>query len=67
MNDKIQQFARDSIKRGLNMLPEQNRIVFNRMYSPDDLYADINTVVDNMPSDRLDWAMQQVERTLGKL
>lgn len=37
------------------------------MYSHGHLDADINDVVDSMPDDKLDWAMQQVEESLKKL
>jgi hypothetical protein len=36
------------------------------MYSNDNLEMDINDVVDKMDEEKLDWAMQQVERTLNK-
>jgi hypothetical protein len=37
------------------------------MYAKDgNLELDIETVVDNMEDGKLDWAMQQVERTLLK-
>ena len=36
------------------------------MYSPDDLEKSIDDVVDAMPEKRLDWAMQQIQRTLDK-
>jgi hypothetical protein len=67
MNDELQVFARDQIKEGLSKLPKSNVKLFKRMYSPDNLNANINDVVDNMPADRLDWAMQQVQRSLDKL
>ena len=64
MNDESQKFARQTIKDGLAKLPESNHKLFKLMYSPNDLNADINDVVDIMPADRLDWAMQQVKRSL---
>jgi hypothetical protein len=67
MNDELQVFARDRIKEGLSKLPKSNVKLFKQMYSPDDLTVNINDVVDNMPTDRLDWAMQQVQRSLDKL
>ncbi len=36
------------------------------MYS-NDINLDINTVVDNMSEEKLDWAMQQVERSINKI
>lgn len=66
MNNQLQKFARDKLKEGLAILPESHRLFFKKMYSPDNLKADIIDVVNNMSEDRLDWAMQQVQRTLDK-
>lgn len=40
--------------------------VFRLMYSHDNLDKPINEVVDSIPENKLDWAMQQVENTLVK-
>ena len=66
MNQQIQDFARQELKTGLAKLPESNQLLFKRMYSHANLDASIDDAVDNMPEDKLDWAMQQVERTLEK-
>lgn len=66
MNNQIQDFARQKIKDGLAQLPENWQTMFKRMYSHENLDADINDVVDNVPEDKLDWAMQQVEKSLAK-
>ena len=66
MNNELQNFARKQILDGLNQLPPENQMLFKRMYSHKDLDAPIEAVVANMPEDRLDWAMQQVSRTLNK-
>lgn len=66
MNKQMQEFARTTIKEGLSRLPESNQQLFKRMYSFKNLDADINDVVDGMPEDKLNWAMQQVEQTLIK-
>ena len=62
MNNTLQQYARNQLKEGLSKLSESHITLFKRMYGK--LDQDINDVVDNMPEDKLDWAMQQVERTL---
>ncbi len=67
MNDKLQQFARNELKTGLAMLPENQQFFFKRMYSHKNLAADINDVVDSMPEEKLDLAMQQVQRSIDKL
>jgi len=66
MNNQIQDFARQTLKDGLAKLPEGWQRKFKQMYSYDNLEASINDVVDSMPEDKLDWAMQQVERSLAK-
>ncbi len=66
MNKKIQDFARAVLKEMLAKLPESNHFIFKRMYSHKKLEANINDVVDAMPEDKLDWAMQQVQRSLDK-
>ena len=66
MNDKLETFARNELKEGLSKLPEKNQLVFKKMYANGNLEMDINDCVDLMPSDKLDWAMQQVERTINK-
>lgn len=63
MNDQLAQFARKELKIGLARLSEVSRGRFRQMYSPGDLNLPIGEVVDRMPDDRLDWAMQQVKRT----
>ena len=67
MNNQLQAFARNELKSGLGKLPESNQLLFKRMYSHKKLELDINAVIDAMPADKLDWAMQQVQRTLDKL
>ena len=67
MNKQLVKFAKDTLKEGLAKLPESHHLIFKRMYSYKNLTLDINTVVDNMDEDRLDWAMEQVQRSLEKL
>ncbi|GAG27182.1 unnamed protein product [marine sediment metagenome] len=66
MNDAIQEFARTQLKEMLAQCTEAQQLLFKRMYSHNDLSLDICVVVDNMPEDKLDWAMQQCQRTLDK-
>ncbi len=60
----MQKFARSTLLEGLNQLTKDHRRLFKRMYSHKNLEAPIEEVVANMPGDKLDWAMQQVQRTL---
>ena len=66
MNKQMQDFARQTLKDGLTELPAPWQLMFKRMYSHNNLDANIDDVVDNIPEDELDRAMQQVERTLAK-
>ena len=64
MNAALQEFARQQLKDGLSKCTEAQRDLFRRMYSHKDLTCPMDEVVDRMPEDKLDWAMQQVENTL---
>ena len=64
MNDTLSQFARGQLKRGLQKCSHAQILLFKRMYSYEGLELPINEVVDNMPDEKLDWAMQQIQRTL---
>ena len=66
MNEQLKNFAREQLKIGLAKLPEPNQRLFKRMYSHNNLELSIDEVVDKMPEDKLDWAMQQVENTVNK-
>lgn len=65
-NKTIIEFIRAEIKSGMALLPKENHRIFKLMYSHKDLDKDINAVVDDIPDDKLDWALTQVQRTLGK-
>jgi len=67
MNEQLRSFARQQLKDGLAQLPMGWQMVFKRMYSPKNLELLVNEVVDAMPDDKLDWAMQQVQSSLVKL
>jgi hypothetical protein len=66
VNSTLSAFARQELKDGLAQCDERQRMIFKRMYSHRNLDKPIADVVDAMPEDKLDWAMQQVERTLAK-
>lgn len=75
MNKKLQDFARAELKDGLAKLPEENNRTFKLMYARDNgkrsvadaVAMPINDVVDCMPPEQLDWAMQQVQSSLDKM
>jgi hypothetical protein len=71
MNDTLQQFARQTLKDDLALLPEANHRIFKLMYGRNNgkrtveeaEALPIDTVVDAIPAEKLDWAMQQVKNT----
>lgn len=65
MNESLQNHARKELKDGLSKLPENHQNMFKRMYSS--VNTSINDVVDSMDEDKLDWAMQQVQRSIDKI
>lgn len=79
MNDKLQQFARQTLKDDLSQCTEGQQITFKLMYAkpteprhrtPEAIAlikaANVESIVDDMPADKLDWAMQQVQKTLDR-
>ncbi len=66
MNEKLLSFAKDELKHGLEQCTDDQVLMFKRMYSHGNLKASINEVVEAIPEDKLDRAMQQVQRTLDK-
>jgi hypothetical protein len=78
MNETLQQFARQTLKDDLALLPEASQQLFKLMYgrldnennelrSAEEAKAmSINDVVDQMPASKLDWVMQQAKNTLKK-
>ena len=66
MNEQLLKFAKDTLKEGLSKCDEGQQRRFKQMYSHGNLDMDISEVVESMPEEKLDWAMQQVQRTLDK-
>ena len=58
--------ARESLRSDLAKCTDAQRNLFARMYGSFGINDTIETVVDGMPADKLDWAMLQVQRTLDK-
>ena len=67
MNEQLQRFARDTLKAGLEKLPLGHQRRFKQMYSHTNPEASIDDVIERMPDGKLDWAMEQVRRSLEKL
>lgn len=66
MNEHLAIFARQTIKEGLQVCSDVQLGLFKRMYSPNDLNLHIDTVVDNIPVEKLSWAMTQVQNSISK-
>lgn len=64
MNAEIQNFARNLLKENLAKCTDKQQTFFKRMYGNMDL--SIAEVIDRMPEDKLDWAIEQVDHTLRK-
>ena len=62
----LQQAARILIKKGLAYCTEGEKRKFKQMYAHGNLDMPIDLVVDKMPEDKLEWAMDQVHNTLIK-
>lgn len=57
--------ARAELIEGLRQCNEAQVNLFKQMYSFKNMEDDIKTVVANMPEEKLDWALSQVDRTLA--
>ena len=74
MNSKLQDFARTELLRGLSQLPTTWQRTFRLMYGRKNGKRSVENaetmpiedVVAEIPDEKLDWAMQQVERSLEK-
>lgn len=64
MNRSVTAFIRKELKAGLAQVSENSQLLFKRMYANGELEKHINDVVDDMPEEKLDWALTQVERTI---
>lgn len=66
MNTSTEIWVRGEIKKQLALCTDGQQTMFKRMYAHNDLDQSISTIVDNMPVEKLEWALSQVERTLEK-
>jgi hypothetical protein len=75
MNDNLKTYAKSQILDGLLKLPEDWQEKFKLMYgrnggkrSIEDTKAMmIEKVVNEIPEEKLDWALQQIENSLKRL
>ena len=75
MNNQLEEFARNTIAEGLYKLSSEQNKLFKMMYGraegersiEDTLAMDLEDVINEVPSHKLDWAMTQVENSVNKL
>lgn len=80
MNDELQTFARQYLKENLSKLSKDQHNFFKAMYgrgvirhgnftrSLEQAYSiPIEEIINKMPVQKLDWAMQQVKNSLNEL
>jgi hypothetical protein len=65
MNKILEKFARDYIRENLKKCTKAQQDLFTAMYRYD-IHMNLDSVIDSMTVSKLDWAMQQVERTVAK-
>jgi len=64
MNEQLEAFARKKLLEGLLKCSDSEQLIFKRMYSHKNLDNPISNVVAEMATDKLNWALSQVEATL---
>lgn len=75
MNAELEKFARNTILTGLEKLPPDWQRTFKLMYGraggqrsvEDAVRLSLLEVVENIESQKLDWAMTQIENSINKL
>ena len=66
MNKQLEEYARGALRINLLECTEEEQHRFKQMYADGNLDLSMDQVVINMDISKLDWAMQQVQRTLNK-
>lgn len=66
MNKTLENFARQQLKNNLAQCTEGQQNKFRFMYAGGNMNLTIDEVVNQMPTNKLSWAMTQVENTLTK-
>lgn len=65
-NETLKNAAKNILKELLAKCTEEQQLMFKRMYCHQNLELPINEAVDQMASDKIDWAITQTERTIEK-
>lgn len=63
-NQTLIKIAKEKLKKLASELSEEEKLIFKKMYSHENLDLSINSAIDQMDSDKIDWAMTQVENTI---
>jgi hypothetical protein len=66
MNPELDAYGREFIRINIKKLEERHILKFKQMYSPQNLSENIDHVIDNMSTEKIDWAMHQVMNSLIK-
>ena len=66
MNKNALKFYKKEILEGLEKLPEDCQMKFKRMYSHSNLNKELKDIINDMPEDKLDWALTQVNNSINK-
>ena len=65
-NKTLIRLTREILKDFIVDCTEQQQQMFLRMYSPENILANINDVIDNLNPDYLESALTQVETTIKR-
>lgn len=65
-NKTIINITKKIIKELLLECSNEQQLMFRKMYCNKNLQLSISDVVDQMPDDKIDFALTQIERTLEK-
>lgn len=66
MLPEVDEYLRNRLKEGLAQCTEEEQQKFKLMYSYPHTNRNIEEIVDLMPQEKLDWAIQQVDNTNKK-
>ena len=64
--NKIKAYRRQILIDLYNQCTEPQQMIFKRMYSHKNLELGINDIINKMPDDKIDWSIQQCEKTVEK-
>lgn len=68
LKKETEKIAREFLKIQLEKITPGQLNLFKRMYSQhDDRSRSIEEIVDNMPAEKLDWAIIQIDNTMKKI